>query len=144
MKKKILTLFMVFCTTVTMNIPVCATVKDSELPSKFVALTSYVKTDVRQKDNDTSHYVKNDTMFALKTLSKGTDGKDYTVNGTATVPKNTIRLVRNWIYEKGPYYDSKKTIKKCYLQISTTSMSEQGTLKGYWSPDSVGTYPNAN
>ncbi len=118
-------------------VPVCANNnKDTQFPRKYVAFTSYAYTGVRGKTDNSSHYVYNKSGFAIYVHSLDANKKDHTVNNVAAIPAGKERFVRNNIYEHKKY--------ECMLQLSTMRMQDDGTLKGVWSPDSVGNYPYAN
>lgn len=135
--KKLLSLVLTTVITVSSVVPAYANNNaDTALPQSFVALTSYAITSLRGKTDTTSHYVYNKSSFAVYVHSLDANNHDHTVNGVATVPAGKERFVRNNIYEHKKY--------ECKLKLSTTRMSDHGTLKGWWSPDSVGSYPYAN
>lgn len=58
------------------------------------------------------------------------------IGGHAIVPSSGAYFIRNKVYEAG--------FRSCRLQISTSKSGIQGTLRGVWSPDSVGNYPCVN
>ena len=125
--------------TMAMSVPVSAApnYSDTALPNKAIGYTSYADTLYRDKKDNSSHYVYNQSEvdFVIHSLAQP-DDSDQTVNGSAIVPAGTKRLIRNTVKEHG--YSS------CKLRIKSRKYPTSVSCKGYWSPDSVGSYPTAN
>lgn len=111
---------------------------DTDLPYKEVAFnfSSEAYTNLRQKQDTTSHYVKNDSGFDLWIRSFTSTDLNKTVGGHAIVPSGTKRRGRNTIKESGYGY--------CKLGITSSKSSVSGMVKGKWSPDCAGNYTAAN
>lgn len=108
---------------------------DSALPTKFISYTTWADTPNRSKTDDSSVYIKNTSGMVLWVNIKSSSGVNCTYNGHAAV-KSGEWLMHNTVYEEG--------YRSCHLHISTNTNGVSGNLKGYWSPDSVGSYDYAN
>lgn len=111
---------------------------DSTFPSPFIgyAITSGYKTGLREKENDSYHYIKNTSGFNLWVISEGYPGYKNVTNGGHAIVPNGEYFITNFVSEKG--------YSKCRLNITTASSGTSGYLTGAWSPDSVGSYPVVN
>ena len=102
--------------------------------------------DLRRKYDSTSIYVKNEggTSVYMNVYGKvsptdiykqgvGTKGNTSYQTYGITIPGNSERLVRQFINELGYKY--------AYVEFWSTSANSSS---GVWSPDSVGSYTNAN
>lgn len=118
--------------------PQTRSAEDSKFPTKFIgyAVSQGCQTGNRLKEDDSYHYVKNDSGFNLWILSRASDGTNHTRGEYAIVPSGEW-FITNYIYER-------KGESWCYLDITTAQMGITGILSGFWSPDSVGSYPVAN
>lgn len=128
-------LMMGLSTAVFASAPETRTAHNSTLPSSFISYSTGVNTDWRYKDDYTYHYVKNESGVNLWVVSYAPDGSDQTRGGHAIVPTGEY-FVTNFVKEHG--------YPKCRLNVSTSTSGTTGTLKGAWSPDSVGSYPVVN
>lgn len=143
MKKKFLTIMLICFVSMTSFITVSANNQDdTKLPGEHITYYLCAKTGYRGKTDDSSVYVDNRSGFSIDVRTFGamnnnysTEGVNCTYHNYAIVP-SAKRLIHNLIYENGYYY--------CRLKVYTANNGTSGTLKGYWSPDSVGTYPYAN
>lgn len=129
---------MVLSATAMVSLPVFADeTSDTQLPTTKIgfSFTQAANTGFRPKTNTTSHYIKNTSGFNLWVRSMNSGGTNLTVNDHAIVPV-AERFIRNLVYEKGN--------RNCKLNVTTAVSGTTGTLRGLWSPDSVGSYPNAN
>lgn len=136
MKKRMfgLVLAMSIC---CMSVPVCAKNNtDTVLPNKKIAFaySSAAETSLRVKEDDSSHYIRNDSGFNLWVLSKNAAGTNRTYKNHAIV-ENGERSIYNSVYESGD--------RKCKLNITTANSSVSGRLVGVWSPDCYGSVPPA-
>lgn len=137
-KLKVMSLILALCATTSMSIPVhAANTGDTALPPKKIGFTvsSGAYTGLRAKQNTTSHYIKNTSRINLWIISMNSNYENLTVNYKAIVPP-AERFIRNYVFERGN--------RECKLNITTTVNGTTGLLSGWWSPDSVGSYPNAN
>lgn len=137
--KRFLIALSMFGLVIATELPVFANnCSDADLPNKEVSfnLDSEACTYLRQKQDTTSHYVKNVSGFDLWIRSLTSTGLNKTVGGYAIVPSGTKRRVRNTIKESGYDY--------CKLGITSAKNSVSGRAKGKWSPDCAGNYTAAN
>ena len=139
MKKKFLTTVLAASILVMANVPIYAkNNSDTTLPEKFVgyAYSQAANTGVRDKTDDSYHYIWNQSGFNLWVQSMDSAGKkNLTTHNHAVVRKGQY-FISNQVYEKG--------YRKCKLNITTAESGISGYVKGFWSPDSVGHYPVAN
>ena len=82
-----------------------------------------------QKKIKTSHYIKNNSGFDLWVRSLSSSNVNCTLRDHAIV-KGGEWFIYNKVKENG--YSS------CKLDITTARAGVSGTLRGLWSPDSVG------
>lgn len=98
--------------------------------------SSTYSTDLRTKDDKTSHYIKNQCTAVIRVKSMSSTGVDCTEGKYAVCSSPIEYLVHNQIRENG--------YSKCYLEISMKNYGTSTYVNGCWSPDSVGRYPAAN
>lgn len=138
MKKSVVTLA-ILGLILTAGTPVYAkNSRDTDLPGKMVSFSysSSAYTELREKQDTSSHYVKNESGFDLWIQSLTAGNVNKTINGHAIVPSGTKRRVRNTIKEDGYSY--------CKLGLTTAKPSVSGRVIGKWSPDCAGSYEAAN
>ena len=138
MKKKMLALLMavgIGCTGVQAQ--AAGNVTDTNLPTKKISFSydTAARTPLRTKEDKTSHYLKNTSGFNLWVRSLNSSNVNCTYKSYAIV-KPGEWFIWNTVKESG--YSS------CKLDITTATSGTTGTLRGVWSPDSVGSYPAAN
>ncbi|MBQ7248082.1 MAG: hypothetical protein IJS22_08340 [Lachnospiraceae bacterium] len=94
------------------------------------------RTLFRTKDNSTPVYVKldNGPSLVLFDVVASNLVSQNSGTGVAHMSPGTQRLIHTHVYENGHAI--------CALMSRNNPYS--GTASGYWSPDSVGTYPFAN
>lgn len=145
MKKMVVSLAAVLAFTASASLPTfAANTSDSALPTKFISYTQNATTEVRSKTNTTPCYVNNTsgmTLWVYANAGSKPSNVSATYNTGTTVGGFTKVLpgkyvVHSTIYEKG--------YRTAWLNISTGTSSVSGTCKGYWSPDTAGSYPSAN
>lgn len=137
--KKTLIALSIFGLVITTGAPVYANnCSDTDLPSKVVSFSysTSAYTGLREKQDRTSHYIKNESGFDLWVQSLTSGNVNKTVNGYAIIPSGTQRRIRNTIKEDGYSY--------CKLGITSAKSSVSGRVKGKWSPDCAGSYTAAN
>jgi len=117
---------------------------DTALPTSFIGYTTKATTSVRSKNNTTPVYMNNKSGMTLRVYANGgskPSSINYltttktTVGGVAHVKPGQYRI-HTWIREYG-YITA-------WLNISVATSGVSGNCNGYWSPDSIGTYPSAN
>nr|WP_296957443.1 DUF2712 domain-containing protein [uncultured Mediterraneibacter sp.] len=138
MKKRVLALLMVMAIGSSgVSVQAAGNVTDKPLPNKKISFdfSTAAKTNLEYKRDDTSHYIKNTSGFNLWVRSLSSTGANCTLRKHAIVQTGEW-FIYNTVYEKG--------YSKCRLDITTAASGVSGNLKGYWSPDSVGSYPVAN
>lgn len=92
--------------------------------------------DTRYKDDDSYHYVMNNSGFDLWVMSKvKQNGSSLVKGGHAIVPGGEW-FITNFVFENN--------YRTCFLDITASKSGVSGNLKGKWSTDSVGYYPIAN
>ena len=100
----------------------------------------------RLKENDTSSYIYYTdgpgyrTLFSVhgygySTFNSINDVTNCTIGGSAEIPVNAQRLLKQYVYEWGFRY--------AFLGGCNNTYPKQ-YIAGVWSPDSVGWYPSAN
>ena len=137
MKKKLLALFLAVAVGSTGIVASAKNNSDTSLPNKKVSFSfsSAAQTDLRAKEDSSSHYIKNNSGFDLWVRSLNSSNTNLTYKGRAIVKGGQWRI-HNSIYEKG--------YRSCKLDITSAKSGVSGYLKGVWSPDSLGSYPFAN
>ena len=141
-RKWLASVLLTMVATMSLSIPAFAgepetrTAEDSTIPSTYVGYISGFNTDIREKDNYSYHYIRNDSGFSLCVLSKSySDRVNRTQNGRAIVPSGEY-FIANYVKESGK--------NECFLNITSAYSGLSGFASGAWSPDSVGSYPVVN
>ncbi len=97
--------------TLLSAVPVhAANTSDTRLPSFFISYDLAATTELRAKQDTSSHYVHN-TGAKIRVRSLTVGGANLTLNGYGDVPAGEKRRVRNTIKESG--FDN------CKLSITT-------------------------
>lgn len=129
--------------TMCLSIPVFAeepeargNIQNTQIPEEFIGYASGLNTEWRWKLDDSFHYIQNTSGFDLRVVSKAhSDDSNQTRNGYALVPCGEY-FIANFVHENSKI--------NCYLYIRTSRYGTSGYASGWWSPDSVGSYPVAN
>lgn len=145
--KKLLSVALITCATLSSTMVANANAKDSYLPTEYISSTKVVFSDTRVKDDYSSHYIYNTCGLALMAVSYYTNpspDKNVTKKGGAVIPGDAERAIKNYVretYDKGHGAGQKC---KCRLYLRAYASGSSGTLHGKWSPDSVGNLIVAN
>lgn len=136
-KKKCLPLLMaatIGCTSLT---SLAANTGDTNFPIKAIGFqySAAAQTQLRDKQDKTSHYVYNMSGFNLWIRSLASNNVNCTYKEYAIVQPGEW-FIWNTVRENG--------YTQCKLDITTAQAGSTGILSGKWSPDSVGSYPVAN
>ena len=142
-KRKWLTsVLLAMVATMSLSVPAFAgepetrKIRDSTIPSTYVGYISGFNTDIREKDDKSYHYMKNDSGFNLCVLSRSyPDRVNRTQNSKAIVPSGEY-FIANYVKENGK--------NQCFLNVTSAHSGLSGYASGAWSPDSVGNYPIVN
>lgn len=119
---------------------------DTEFKSFSISPSNYNKLGYRSKENSTPVYLwyksaTNNRYEYVFVRAYGTGGTNLTLNGSAkSVDHVTCSMghqyaIRSNIYELG--------YGMATLGFKSANYIESQKISGYWSPDSVGTYPYA-
>lgn len=138
MKRTLIALSMFGLVMVTSSPVFAKNASNTNLPSKVVSFSysTSAYTDLREKQDTSSHYIKNNSGFDLWVESLTSGNVNKTVKGYAIIPSGTERRIRNTIKESGYSY--------CKLGITSAKSSVSGRVSGKWNPDCAGSYPAAN
>ena len=145
--KKLLSVALISCATLSSTTVANANAKDSVLPTDYISSTKAVFTDTRVKDDYSSHYIYNScglTLMAVSYYTNPSPDKNVTKDGGAIIMGGSRRIIKNYVretYDKGHGAGEKC---KCRLYLRAYVSGSSGRLHGKWSPDSVGNYPVAN
>lgn len=143
-KRKWLTsVFLTMAATMCLSIPVFAgepetraNTGNTQIPKEFIGYASGLNAETRIKMDESFHYIHNTSGFDLKVISKaGIGDSNQTRNGYAIVPGGEY-FIANYVHENSKI--------NCYLNIMTARYGTSGYAQGWWSPDSVGSYPIVN
>lgn len=134
MKKKHLVALAAAASLCIPVLPASASAVDSTFPTDYITHTSGAYTGSREKEDDTSVYVFNESAFDIFVWVRHND-VNLAQYGHVKVPTGSENFVINYVYERG-YRD-------CYLYIAAAGSDSKGYCRGKWSPDSVGNYPIA-
>lgn len=140
--KKILALCLITCATLSSTMVASADAKDSTLPTDYISSTKCTFSNWRYKDNYTSHYINNTCALRLRVISYSSSNNNRTCRGSAVIPGNCERFIKNTVREA--YRDGEEGNTLCRLYIRADISGSSARLSGKWSPDSVGSYPVAN
>lgn len=145
--KKLLSVALITCATLSSTMVANADANDSYFPTEYISSTKVVFSDTRVKDDYSSHYIYNTCGLNLMAVSYYTNpspDKNVTKNGGAIIPGDARRLIKNYVretYDKGHVSGQKC---KCRLYLRAYVSGSSGRLHGKWSPDSVGNFIVAN
>lgn len=135
--KKISATLLVLSLSIATVLPVYANNHgDTKLPSQYISSTTYVHTELRDKYDDSYHYMYNKCSIEVSVISYSQQDNNCTNHGYALIPANSKRFISNYVYEWG--------YRNCKLSIRSNISGASTTLSGYWSPDSIGSYIVAN
>lgn len=109
---------------------------DSSLPTQYISSTTYVQTGLRDKEDDTYHYIYNTCSLEVRVISYSQQNNNCTKGSYAVIPSGAQRFITNYVYEWG--------YRNCKLSIRSNISGASTTLSGYWSPDSIGSCIVAN
>ncbi len=149
--KKLLSVALITCATLSSTMVANADTKDSSLPTEYISSTKSTYSNYREKNNTSYIYIKNMCGLQLKVIAYYTNPSPdtpQTKHGYAVIPGNVQRFINNSVYEAYKS-DNKQGLSKgkkcnCRLYIRADISGSSGRLYGKWSPDSVGNYPVAN
>lgn len=109
---------------------------DSKIPNQFIGYTSGVNTSIRNKDDDSWHYIYNTSGFRLWVVSRSNPDNVNRTRGSKAIVDNGEFFITNYVWESGN--------RACHLNITSANSGTSGFASGWWSPDSVGSYPVVN
>lgn len=109
---------------------------DRKIPKQYVSSSHWATTDYADKQDATSHYIYNACGLRVRVVSYAQNGANCTNNSYAVISANSKRFIFNSVWEDG--------YRNCRLSIRADVSGSSGNVTGWWSPDSIGSYPVAN